>query len=152
MADTEKSRRGEPNPGKLYTLSEVSKKTGISMPTLQRYKKSYQSRIPSTGSGRSSAIPKERWHLRGDQERNPGAGTPAQGRRGPGFEAPQGRVPRPAASPRGRGRFRAGRKTAASTGRGASPGAVSDLTQVGKMTGIRIPRWSGNEAARQAAA
>lgn len=45
----------DPNPPggeKLYTLTEVSKKTNISMPTLQRYKKLYQSRLPSVGRGR----------------------------------------------------------------------------------------------------
>ena len=43
--------------GKLYTLSEISKRTGISMPTLQRYKKTYQSRIPSVGQGRKQRYP-----------------------------------------------------------------------------------------------
>ncbi len=37
----------------LLTLTEVSKKTGISMPTLQRYKKLYQRRIPTVGKGRT---------------------------------------------------------------------------------------------------
>lgn len=45
--------------GKLYTLSEVSEKTGISMPTLQRYKKQFQSRIPSVGKGRRQRYPEE---------------------------------------------------------------------------------------------
>lgn len=44
---------------KLYTLTEVSEKTGISMPTLQRYKKNYQDRIPSVGEGRTQRYPKE---------------------------------------------------------------------------------------------
>lgn len=43
--------------GKLYTLTEVSKQTGISMPTLQRYKKEYQDRIPSEGEGRTQRYP-----------------------------------------------------------------------------------------------
>lgn len=41
----------------LYTLTEVSEKTGISMPTLQRYKKNYQDRIPSVGKGRKQRYP-----------------------------------------------------------------------------------------------
>lgn len=41
----------------LYTLTEVSEKTGISMPTLQRYKKNYQDRIPSVGKGRTQRYP-----------------------------------------------------------------------------------------------
>jgi DNA-binding transcriptional MerR regulator len=43
----------------VYTLTEVAEKTGISMPTLQRYKKNYQSRIPSVGKGRRQRYPKE---------------------------------------------------------------------------------------------
>ena len=42
---------------KLYTLSEISQKTGISMPTLQRYKKLYQDRLPSSGQGRKQRYP-----------------------------------------------------------------------------------------------
>lgn len=49
----------ETNSEKLYTLTEVAKKTGISMPTLQRYKKEYQSRIPSVGKGRTQRYPEE---------------------------------------------------------------------------------------------
>ncbi len=42
----------------LLTLTEVAKKTKISMPTLQRYKKLYQDRIPSEGEGRKQRYPK----------------------------------------------------------------------------------------------
>jgi DNA-binding transcriptional MerR regulator len=55
MAD----EQAESSEQKLYTLTEVSKKTGISMPTLQRYKKSYQDRIPSVGKGRTQRYPEE---------------------------------------------------------------------------------------------
>lgn len=44
---------------KLYTLTEVSKITNISMPTLQRYKKTYQDRIPSEGKGRMQRYPED---------------------------------------------------------------------------------------------
>ncbi len=44
---------------KLYTLTEVADKTDISMPTLQRYKKNYQNRIPSVGKGRKQRYPEE---------------------------------------------------------------------------------------------
>ena len=44
---------------KLYTLTEVSKETGISMPTLQRYKKLHQKRIPSVGEGRRQRYPRK---------------------------------------------------------------------------------------------
>jgi len=36
----------------LLTLSEVSRRTGISMPTLQKYKKQNADEIPSVGEGR----------------------------------------------------------------------------------------------------
>ena len=44
---------------KLYTLTEVAKLTDISMPTLQRYKKLFQDRIPSWGSGRTQRYTEE---------------------------------------------------------------------------------------------
>ncbi len=49
----------EADSGKLFTLTEVSKRTKISMPTLQRYKKLYQNRIPSKGTGRSQRYPEK---------------------------------------------------------------------------------------------
>jgi len=45
--------------GDLFTLTEVSKKTSISMRTLLRYKKLYQRRIPSVGKGRGQRYPEE---------------------------------------------------------------------------------------------
>jgi hypothetical protein len=47
----------------LFTLTEVSEHTGISMPTLQRYKKSYQKRIPSKGKGRRQRYPREAFEV-----------------------------------------------------------------------------------------
>ena len=44
---------------KTYTLTELSKKSGVSLPTLQRYKKLYQDRLPSEGSGRKQRFPQE---------------------------------------------------------------------------------------------
>lgn len=44
---------------KLYTLTELGKKARVSMPTMQRYKKEYQSRIPSEGKGRKQRYPEE---------------------------------------------------------------------------------------------
>lgn len=38
---------------KLYTLTDISEVTGISMPTLLRYKKNFQDRLPSVGDGRN---------------------------------------------------------------------------------------------------
>ncbi len=48
-----------PRKEKLYTLTELSKRAGVSMPTLQRYKKHYQDRIPSVGEGRRQRYPHE---------------------------------------------------------------------------------------------
>ena len=50
---------GKKDEQKLYTLTEISEKTNISMPTLQRYKKGYQDRIPSVGKGRKQRYPEE---------------------------------------------------------------------------------------------
>lgn len=58
MPETQ-AMEGAEQSGKLYTLSEVSEKTGISMPTLQRYKKQFQSRLPSVGKGRRQRYPEE---------------------------------------------------------------------------------------------
>lgn len=41
----------------LLTLTEVSERTGISMPTLGKYKRNHQERIPSVGEGRSQRYP-----------------------------------------------------------------------------------------------
>lgn len=50
---------GQKGDGGLMTLTEVSKRAKISMPTLQRYKKEYQARIPSVGKGRKQRYPEE---------------------------------------------------------------------------------------------
>jgi predicted DNA-binding transcriptional regulator AlpA len=42
---------------RMLTLTEVSRRTGISMPTLQKYKKRYGDRIPSKGKGRAQRYP-----------------------------------------------------------------------------------------------
>ncbi len=41
------------------TLTEVAERAGLSMPTLQKYKKLYSSRIPSVGKGRTQRYPEE---------------------------------------------------------------------------------------------
>jgi len=41
----------------LLTLKEVSKRTGISMPSLLRYKKNFQGTIPAVGKGRKQRYP-----------------------------------------------------------------------------------------------
>ena len=70
--------------GKLYTLTEVSKITNISMPTLQRYKKAYQDRIPSTGEGRRQRYPEGPDPLRGRRV-SAHSGRPGRCHPQPGF-------------------------------------------------------------------
>lgn len=145
MAETESSDR------KLYTLSEISQRTGISMPTLQRYKKMYQSRIPSEGKGRKQRYPEESLPVfevlrvenagrRGRPRKDASAPRAAAGRgRGrkaaaaPAAPARRGRKPaaKPAAVKRGRG----GRKAAASGDRSN----LLTLGQVSEQTGISYP-------------
>lgn len=43
----------------LLTLTDVSERTGISMPTLGKYKKEHGDRIPSVGEGRTQRYPEE---------------------------------------------------------------------------------------------
>lgn len=56
--DADDDDEGDDDEG-LLTLTEVSNRTGISMPTLQRYKKEFQDRIPSVGKGRRQRYPEE---------------------------------------------------------------------------------------------
>jgi hypothetical protein len=148
--------------GKLYTLSEISQKTGISMPTLQRYKKMYQDRIPAEGRGRKqrypdSALPvfdqirNENLGRRGRPRKDPNAPRPVKtgskkpAARGRAAAAPaakasaaRGRAaakktpPPPAPAPV---RGRPGRKPAAA----ASGGKLMTLTQISEDTGISYP-------------
>lgn len=137
MAEPETSRRnGEESAGdsKLYTLSEISQKTGISMPTLQRYKKLYQARIPAVGKGRKqrypdSALPvfdeikNENAGRRGRPRKDAAAARPAAApaarKRGRPAAKPAGRPGRPA----GRPAAKTAAKPAAKRGPGRPPGA-----------------------------
>ena len=76
------------NQGKLYTLSEISTKTGISMPTLQRYKKMYQNRIPAEGSGRKQRYPESALPVF-DEIRNENLGRRGRPRKDPNAPRPE---------------------------------------------------------------
>jgi excisionase family DNA binding protein len=152
MAETDTSNK------KLYTLSEISQRTGISMPTLQRYKKMYQARIPAEGKGRKQRYPEDSLPVfeqlrvenagrRGRPRKDASASRPAAstGRgRGRKAAAPaaapaakRGRkaAAKPAAKPAARA-ARGGRKaTAASGGRSN----LLTLGQVSTQTGISYP-------------
>src|SRR3954465_5366128 len=104
MAEPEAQRRGDSADEKLYTLSEISQKTNISMPTLQRYKKMYQDRIPSVGQG-----PKQRY---------PASPLPVFDETKPDTAGKGGR-PRKAAAAR-----RAARRAASKRGPGRPPRAA----------------------------
>src|SRR4051812_8918268 len=169
MAEPEAQRRGDSADEKLYTLSEISQKTNISMPTLQRYKKMYQDRIPSVGQGRKQRYPEsalpvfdeiktENAGKRGRPRKDasaPRAARPAASKRGPGRPpraakaAPAGRRGRKpaaaAAAPRGAAAKRAGGRKAAGSGRGpgrpakSASGNLLTLTQISETTGISYP-------------
>jgi predicted DNA-binding transcriptional regulator AlpA len=124
----------EPEAGKLYTLSEISQKTGISMPTLQRYKKTYQARIPSVGQGRKQRYPDSALPVF-DEIKNENAGKRGRPRKDPNAPRPE----RPAASKR-RGRPA---KSAGSPGRkaaaAASPAAAKRAGGRGRKAAAAAP-------------
>ncbi len=111
---------------KLYTLTEVSKSTGISMPTLQRYKKLYQDRIPSQGAGRTQRYPKEALSIFRELKKE-NIGRRGRPRKNPAAPAKAKPVARKAAK---RGKAKSAPK--------AQEGLLT-LTQVGKLTGISYP-------------
>lgn len=96
--------------GKLYTLSEISQRTGISMPTLQRYKKMYQDRIPAEGKGRKQRYPESALPVF-DELRNENLGRRGRPRKDASSPRPERTATKAAKSsgPSGRG----GRKAAA---------------------------------------
>ncbi len=117
---------------KLLTLSEVSRRTGISMPTLQRYKKLYQDRIPSHGEGRKQRYPikslavfklikKENISKRGRPRKSAGAGEATAKRAMP---------------PKKTAKKAAKAKPAAAT---ATRGEFLTLSQIQEETGISYP-------------
>lgn len=159
--DTSASQGGEGR--RTYTLSDVAKKTGISMPTLQRYKKLYQSRLPSVGQGRKQRYPDEALAVfeaikvenaarRGRPRKDASAprrtatvrrraGAARRGRP-PGRPARRGRPPgRPPGRQARRGRP-PGRPPGRQARRGRPPGrpaGLLTLTSISERTGISYP-------------
>lgn len=113
---------------RLLTLTEVSKQLGLSMPTLQKYKKRYADRIPSVGKGRTQRYPTESLPVFEELRKE------NLGRRG----RPRKTA---AASEGGATRRRGGRRARTGRGRGgASSGqGLLTLTQVAEQTGISYP-------------
>ena len=118
----------------LLTLTEVATRTKISMPTLQRYKKLYQNRIPSVGQGRKQRYPEEAIPVFLQLKKE------NIGRRGrPRKNAPRAEVAAPKAASKPakkamRSKKPRARKPAAKSGEG-----LLTLTQVAQMTGISYP-------------
>jgi DNA-binding transcriptional MerR regulator len=122
----------------MLTLSEVSKRTGISMPTLQRYKKIYQNRIPAEGKGRKQRYPEsalpvfndlknENAGRRGRPRKDASAPVSAVNAGNTGGSARRGRKPgRPAAAaaPAKKTPGRRGRKPAAPAAAKKASGAA----------------------------
>jgi predicted DNA-binding transcriptional regulator AlpA len=135
---------------KLYTLSEISTRTGISMPTLQRYKKTYQDRIPSVGEGRKQRYPESALPVF-DELKNENIGRRGRPRKDPNAPRPE----RPAASKRRPGRpakksaaARGGRKAASTRGAAASAPAAK---RRGRPPGRPAKKAAGAARGRAAA-
>jgi len=152
--------------GKLYTLSEISNKTGISMPTLQRYKKLYQDRIPAEGRGRKQRYPEnalpvfdqirnENLGRRGRPRKDPNAPRPAAASTGSKRTATKGRASAAAAPAKTGARAAGGRRGASKRAAAPAPvpargrgrkaaagggtGKLMTLTQISEDTGISYP-------------
>lgn len=107
---------------KLYTLTEVSKKTGISMPTLQRYKKNHQDRLPTVGEGRTQKYPEEALPVFKEIKRE---NIKRRGR------------PRKEKGEKKTGRGSRAKSAGGRKGRGSEE--LLTLTEVGRRTGISYP-------------
>jgi len=151
MAEPENQRRGDSADQKLYTLSEISQKTGISMPTLQRYKKTYQDRIPSEGQGRKQRYPENALPVF-DEIKNENAGKRGRPRKNP--DAP--RAERPAASkrrgrPPGAAKKTGGRKAAAAPRGAAAKRATGGRGRKAAAAAPAAPARRGRPAGRKTA-
>lgn len=135
---------------RLMTLTEVAKRTKMSMPTLQKYKKRYGDRIPSVGKGRTQRYPdealpvfeelkRENLARRGRPRKNaaPGGAAPAPAKRRPGRPRKNAAAPAPAAAPAKRRPGRP-RKVEAAASQGGGEKLLT-LTQVSEMTGTSYP-------------
>ena len=151
MAKTRKAPKAGASTRKLYTLTQVSQEVGISMPTLQRYKKLYQERIPSVGEGRKQRYPKaalkvfaqlkvENMARRGRPRKDAKAAAPAAKKSAAKKTAAKKAAPKKAAAKKTVTRKKAVKKTAPrkkTTSRSkAAAGSLLSLSQIERMTGI----------------
>lgn len=121
---------GNGSNGKLYTLTEVSKRTKISMPTLQRYKKMFNERIPSSGDGRSQRYPEGAIEIFNQLkvENSKKRGRPRKNAAAGGGAAPQ-RAPKASKAPA---------RSSAAAEETVEPGMLS-LKEIEDQTGISYP-------------
>ncbi len=122
---TSRTKSGDP-----FTLTEVSKKTSISVRTLLRYKKLYQRRIPSVGKGRKQRYPQEALAIfRKIKEEN----LAKRGR-------PRKKAVKKAAEKKAAAKKRPVRKKkAAARKRPSKAAALLTLTEISRRTGISYP-------------
>ena len=133
----ETTTMSEAESGKLYTLTQVSQKTKISMPTLQRYKKLYQNRIPSSGSGRSQRYPADALDvfLQLKEENVKKRGRPRKA-----DSAGAAKKVKAAKAPARRGRPKKAAPAKAKAAKAAKPsGKLLTLTEISKLTTISYP-------------
>jgi DNA-binding transcriptional MerR regulator len=133
-----KSRKGggavKKGQQRLYTLTEVAKKTGISLPTLQRYKKEYQDRIPSVGEGRRQRYPEEALAAMKEIKKE------NLKRRGRPKKASKAKVKRVRGGKRAaRARKPQKRAAKAKASKGRSRSEMLSLSEIGRRTGISYP-------------
>ena len=129
---------------RLYTLTEIADSIDVSMPTAQRYKRVYQSRIPAVGMGRKQRYPREAIKVfeqiklenlsrRGRPTRDADESPPAR-RRTPSKDRPASKA---------RSRARAGSRSTsrrkAAVRISPRPTEFLTLTEISKRTGISYP-------------
>lgn len=123
---------------KLYTLTEVSKLTKVSMPTLQRYKKLYQDRIPSVGEGRKQRYPEEALDVfRQLKEEN--VSRRGRPRKTAAKSASKPKAKTKAKATRRQTKSKRGRKSAPKKTAAQGKDELLTLTQISKITGISYP-------------
>lgn len=106
--------------GELLTLTEVSKRTGISMPTLQRYKKLYQNRLQTVGKGRTQRYkPESLETFRQIKQEN---------------LKKRGRPRKTASASKAKAK-----PSAAKAAGSAQPAGLISLSEIGRRTGISYP-------------
>jgi len=126
---------------KLYTLTEVAQKTGISMPTLQRYKKLYQDRIPSEGEGRKQRYPHASLKVF-NQIKKENIGRRGRPRKADSVAKSPTRGRKPKASSRKASastKAKAGRKARATKQASSEKASLLTLTEISRRTGISYP-------------